>query len=53
MNGDGDLLDRVRVFSASDLFGGVDILVNNAGIQHTSRLEDFPADKWDQIIAIN
>ncbi|MCC7529509.1 MAG: 3-hydroxybutyrate dehydrogenase [Candidatus Melainabacteria bacterium] len=38
---------------AQDLFGGVDILVNNAGIQHTSRLEDFPADKWDQIIAIN
>ncbi len=38
---------------AWDLFGGVDILVNNAGIQHTSRLEDFPADKWDQIIAIN
>lgn len=34
-------------------FGGVDILVNNAGIQHVSPVENFPADKWDAIIAIN
>jgi 3-hydroxybutyrate dehydrogenase len=33
--------------------GKVDILVNNAGIQHTSLIEDFPVEKWDQIIAIN
>jgi NAD(P)-dependent dehydrogenase (short-subunit alcohol dehydrogenase family) len=32
---------------------GVDILVNNAGIQFVSPVEDFPADKWEQIIAIN
>jgi 3-hydroxybutyrate dehydrogenase len=29
------------------------VLVNNAGIQHVSPIEDFPLDKWDQIIAIN
>ena len=34
-------------------FGSVDILVNNAGIQFVSPVEDFPVDKWDQIIAIN
>jgi 3-hydroxybutyrate dehydrogenase len=34
-------------------FGSVDILVNNAGIQFVSPVEDFPAEKWDQIIAIN
>ena len=34
-------------------FGSLDILVNNAGIQHTANIEDFPADKWDAIIAIN
>ena len=34
-------------------FGGVDILVNNAGIQHTARIEDFPAERWDAILAIN
>src|SRR6202795_3168495 len=34
-------------------FGSVDILVNNAGIQFVSPIEDFPAEKWDAIIAIN
>src|SRR6202140_214258 len=34
-------------------FGAVDILVNNAGIQHVAPIEDFPIEKWDQIIAIN
>jgi 3-hydroxybutyrate dehydrogenase len=33
--------------------GGLDILVNNAGIQHTARVEDFPAEKWHAILAIN
>lgn len=31
----------------------VDILVNNAGIQHVARIEDFPTERWDAIIAIN
>ena len=51
MQNPADIVDMIDY--ACDLFGGVDILVNNAGIQHTSRLEDFPAEKWDQIIAIN
>ncbi len=33
--------------------GGCDILINNAGIQHVSPVEEFPAAKWDAIIAIN
>ena len=33
--------------------GSIDILVNNAGIQHVARVENFPPDKWDAIIAIN
>lgn len=33
--------------------GGCDILVNNAGIQHVAPIQDFPAAKWDAIIAIN
>ena len=39
-------------FAAKE-FGQVDILVNNAGIQHVARIENFPIDKWDAIIAIN
>jgi 3-hydroxybutyrate dehydrogenase len=38
---------------AAKEFGGVDILVNNAGIQHVAPVEEFPAEKWDAIIAIN
>ena len=34
-------------------FGALDVLVNNAGVQFVSRVEDFPPEKWDQIIAIN
>jgi 3-hydroxybutyrate dehydrogenase len=33
--------------------GGCDILVNNAGIQHVARIEEFPAERWDAVIAIN
>lgn len=38
---------------AHDELGGPDIVINNAGVQHVSKIEDFPVDKWDAIIAIN
>ena len=38
---------------AEATFGGVDILVNNAGIQHVARVENFPPERWDAVIAIN
>ncbi len=41
------------VKSAEAAFGSVDVLVNNAGIQHVAPIEEFPIEKWDQIIAIN
>jgi 3-hydroxybutyrate dehydrogenase len=41
------------IATAVSEFGGIDILVNNAGIQHVEKIEDFPIEKWDQIIAIN
>jgi 3-hydroxybutyrate dehydrogenase len=34
-------------------FGGIDILVNNAGIQHVAPIEEFPAEKWNAILAVN
>ena len=34
-------------------FGRLDLLLNNAGVQHVAPVEEFPIDKWNQIIAIN
>ncbi|SDW45622.1 3-hydroxybutyrate dehydrogenase [Albimonas donghaensis] len=44
---------RALVETAADKLGSVDILVNNAGIQFVSAIDEFPAEKWDAIIAIN
>lgn len=44
---------RQFIQQAIQLMGKVDILVNNAGVQHTDRLEAFPIERWDQIIALN
>lgn len=41
------------IHQAEKNLGSVDILVNNAGIQFVSPVEEFPIEKWDQIIAIN
>jgi 3-hydroxybutyrate dehydrogenase len=45
-------IEDMMKFAASE-FGRVDVLVNNAGIQHVAKVEDFPAERWDAIIAIN
>jgi 3-hydroxybutyrate dehydrogenase len=34
-------------------FGRIDVLVSNAGIQVVSPLEEFPFDKWKQLLAIH
>ena len=47
-----DQIEDMMKFAA-DRFGRVDILVNNAGIQHVAKVEDFPPERWDAIIAIN
>jgi 3-hydroxybutyrate dehydrogenase len=44
---------QTMVAEAASRLGGLDILVNNAGIQHVAPVDEFPVDKWDQIIAIN
>ena len=45
-------IEAMMKFAAAQ-FGRVDILVNNAGIQHVARIENFPIERWDAIIAIN
>jgi 3-hydroxybutyrate dehydrogenase len=41
------------VAEAEKTLGAVDIMVSNAGIQHVANIEEFPAERWDAIIAIN
>lgn len=45
-------IEAMMKYAASE-FGRVDILVNNAGIQHVAKVQDFPVEKWDAILAIN
>ncbi len=48
----GDQIADMVAFAHREL-GRLDILVNNAGIQHVESVENFPADQWEKIIAIN
>ena len=41
------------VATTEKTFGSCDVLVNNAGIQFVAKVEDFPIEKWDAVIAIN
>ena len=50
---EADLLTREGCEALMDGAGDVDILVNNAGMQHVAPVEEFPADRWDAIIALN
>src|SRR5580692_39057 len=44
---------HAMVKEAEAKLGSADILVNNAGVQHVAPIEEFPPEKWNQIIAIN
>jgi 3-hydroxybutyrate dehydrogenase len=46
-----EIADMMKTAEAA--FGAIDILVNNAGIQHMAPVEEFAAEKWDEVIAIN
>lgn len=47
-----DSVGEAIEFAESDI-GPIDILVNNAGMQFRSALEDFPAEKFEQVMATN
>ena len=44
---------EAMVAECAEKLGGPDIVISNAGIQHVSPVDEFPAEKWDAIIAIN
>jgi len=43
---------RALIDRATAEWGGIDVLVNNAGLQHVSPIEDFPEDRWEQLVRI-
>ncbi|MEC8377290.1 MAG: SDR family NAD(P)-dependent oxidoreductase, partial [Pseudomonadota bacterium] len=49
-----DVCDAEQVAMLPEALGllSVDVLINNAGIQHVAKLEDFPPQKWQQLINI-
>lgn len=51
-----DVTDEATVKNAindvTNQYGAIDVLVNNAGIQYISKIEDFPLDKWNQVIGV-
>lgn len=49
-----DVCDAQQVAALPEALGTltVDVLINNAGIQHVSAIENFPPEKWQQLINI-
>ncbi|MCE9670059.1 3-hydroxybutyrate dehydrogenase [Myxococcus stipitatus] len=43
---------RALVARAEREWGRLDILVNNAGVQHVAPVEEFPEERWEQLIRI-
>ena len=41
------------VTSVLDRFGRIDFLFNNAGMIHRAPAEEFPLDKWEEMIKVN
>ncbi len=53
----GDVTKQNQISAAIDAYeaesGPIDILINNAGMQHRAPLEEFDADVFDEMIAVN
>ena len=45
--------DCARLVEAAAELGPVQSSINNAGVQHVARVEEFPRERWDAILAIN
>lgn len=52
-----DAADRVQVAAAVERavaeLGGLDVLVNNAAVAHMAPIEEFPAEQFDRLVAVN
>jgi 3-hydroxybutyrate dehydrogenase len=46
-----NLMDQSSIETCAQAYQ-IDILINNAGVQHVARLEDFPEQKWQQLLQV-
>ena len=44
--------NREAVEAALERFGRLDAVIPNAGFQHVARVEEFPEDRWDAMLAL-
>jgi 3-hydroxybutyrate dehydrogenase len=44
---------RAMMASAASKIGTLDVLVNNVGMQHVAPVDEFPDEKWDELLAVN
>ena len=44
--------NAAAVEAAVERFGGLDAVVANAGFQHVAPIEEFPDERWDQLLAV-
>ncbi len=47
-----DVSDAAAVARVMGAMEPVDVLINNAGFQHLARLEEFAAQRWDQLLSV-
>lgn len=47
-----NLCEQHSIDALCQTTGPVDVLINNAGIQHVARLDDFPEQKWQQLLQV-
>jgi 3-hydroxybutyrate dehydrogenase len=41
------------VVTACERMGSIDVLINNAVVRHFAPIEEFPAERWNQALAVN
>jgi 3-hydroxybutyrate dehydrogenase len=46
-----EIIDMIA--KTNEILGSIDILVNNAGIQYVSSVDEFPEEKWNNVLSID
>jgi 3-hydroxybutyrate dehydrogenase len=44
---------QMLIRAARDKIGAIDVLINNAVVRHFAKIEEFPAERWNEALAVN